>query len=203
MELKKTMKKRKNTKRNRKLNGFQSKQRKIQRQRLGELLNLKPFFTRGMVLDTNGERNVVMDKTDLNNYQRSYVIGIEKELTEELHLNKDFDDFIVFCYWIDKEDYMSCVFPPKSDVDKEKTYKEVEETFRNKLISLSNDEFIPLNKTSQTLFPTLSSHQHKENNRYYKQTFHQLNDKGICLDLGGKTSLVKDEKRNGWIRENE
>ena len=44
----------------------------------------------------------------------------------------------------------------------------------------------------------LKPYQHKENNKYFNQVYHSLNDGGTCLNMGGD-NLIKDESRNGWV----
>ena len=161
---------------------------------------IKPFITRGSIVGTNGERKVVMNKDGLSSSQLDFVFGCEKTLTEGLQKSekeedRELENLLITCMWIDKDDFWSGLVECKDSIDLDKSYQEKVDMFNSKT---KVDDFIPLNKTSQKMYLGLKPYQHKENNKYFNQVYHSLNDGGTCLNMGGD-NLIKDESRNGWV----
>ena len=161
---------------------------------------IKPFITRGSIVGTNGERKVVMNKDGLSSSQLNFVYGCEKTLTKglqksEKEVDRELKNLLITCMWIDKDDFYSEFLECKDSIDLDKEYKEFVDMFNSRT---KVDDFIPLNKTSQKMYLGLKPYQHKENNKYFNQVYHSLNDGGTCLNMGGD-NLIKDESRNGWV----
>ena len=162
---------------------------------------IKPFITRGSIVGTNGERKVVMNKDGLSSSQLDFVFGCEKTLTEGLQKSekeedRELENLLITCMWIDKDDFWSGLVECKDSIDLDKSYQEKVDMFNSKT---KVDDFIPLNKTSQKLYPNLKPYQHKENNRYFNKVYSCLYDRGTTNDTEGVYSLIKDESRNGWV----
>jgi hypothetical protein len=161
---------------------------------------IKPFITRGSIVGTNGERKVVMNKDGLSPSQLDFVYGCEKVHTKQIQKEeRELENLLIYCMWVDKDDFFSSLGVCKEGFDLDETYQELVDIFNSNIPQTKVGDFIPLNKTSQSIIPLLEPYQHKENNKFYKMVFNGLNDGGTTSNLEGDYTLVKDESRNGWV----
>jgi hypothetical protein len=67
-------------------------------------------------------------------------------------------------------------------------------------MTLKEGTYIPLETTSEILFPTNNSKKHKEVNALFKKAFNSMSDATALLDSNKRWKLLKEDRfLHGWI----
>lgn len=170
--------------------------------RQAQASQIRPFIIRGMILDNT---SVVFNTQGLDANQAAFVSSCEKVInTQQIpNLKTGFtaQDSVAFVMYQDKDDFSAALLV-KVQGTPDSCYQELEDLFnQHRAGPVKSGDFIPLNMSSQRLFPGIKeAHKIQANNDWFKMVFGALNDKGTSASPNGAyPTIYKDESRNGWI----
>ena len=163
---------------------------------------IRPFIIRGMILDNT---SVVFNTLNLDANQAAFVSSCEKTINTEQIPNIDSDfseqDSVAFVMYQDRDDFTAALLVQVQGTP-DSAYQEIEDLFNQyRAGPVKSGDFVPLDKSSQMLFPNLKeTHKVQANNDWFKRVFGGLPNKGTAASPNGAYPTIrKDESRNGWV----
>lgn len=163
---------------------------------------IRPFMLRGTI---TANTSVSFNTAGLDAAQVAFVNSCEQQINTQQIPNIDSNfseqDSLAFVMYQDKNDFVaSLLVQVKGTPDS--AYQEFEDLFNQyRAGPVKSGDFVPLNKSSQILYPNLKEkHKVQANNDWFKMVFGSLPDKGTASSPNGAYPTIrKDESRNGWV----
>jgi hypothetical protein len=163
---------------------------------------IRPFLVRGTIV---ANTSVSFDTTGLDANQVAFVESCERTInTEQIpSIDSDFSDqdSVAFVMYQDANDFSAALLVQVQGTP-DSAYQQLEDLFNQyRSGPVKPGDFIPLDLSSQKLFPNLKEkHKVQANNDWFKMVYNSLPDQGIATSPNDAYPTVyKDQSRQGWV----
>jgi hypothetical protein len=163
---------------------------------------IRPFIIRGTITaNTSVEFNTSVLDANQAAFVDSCARVINQEQIPQIKSGFSEQDSVAFVMYQDTDDFSAALLVQVKGTP-DTAYQDLEDLFNQyRAGPVKSGDFVPLDKSSQILFPNLKeSHKVQANNEWFAQVYGMLNDGAYSASPNGAYPTVrKDESRNGWI----